>query len=127
MSEQLGEFSLKHTGTTYGRNAAGELTNSVNWEGTASGFGAVWGTLFSATPLSDASANGGSVEWAGQAFLEDGTVLGALGKGTWEKPQNEHKWKIVMHVDLSTGEKQRAEGEIDLETLMYEGKIYSVD
>ena len=32
-----------------------------------------------------------------------------------------------MHVDLSTGDKQRAEGEIDLETLMYEGKIYSVD
>ncbi len=127
MSEQIGEFSLKHNGNTYGTNSAGEMTTSANFIGEASGFGTVWGTLFSATPLSEASANSGSLEWAGNAFLEDGTVLGGLGKGTWEKPENEHKWKIVMHVDLSNGDKQRAEGEIDLETLMYEGKIYSVD
>ena len=56
-----------------------------------------------------------------------GGALGGIGKGTWDIPENEHTWKFVMHVDLSNGDKQSAEGEIDLETLMYEGKIYSVD
>ena len=31
----------------------------------------------------------------------------------------------MVHVDLSNGEKQRAEGSIDLESLMYTGKLYA--
>ncbi len=65
------------------------------------------------------------IERIEKAFLEDGSVLGGIGKGTWEKPEGEHRWKMVVHVDLSNGEKQRAEGSIDLESLMYTGKLYA--
>ena len=64
------------------------------------------------------------MQWVGEAFLDDGSVLGGIGKGTWEKPENEHKWVLVAHADLSDGGKHRTEGSIDLETLIYTGKIY---
>ena len=84
----------------------------------------MWGTLLSANPLSDSNATSGEIQWVGKAFLEDGSVLGGIGKGIWEKPDSEHIWKLIVHVDISTGEKQRSEGSIDLETLIYTGKIY---
>ncbi|MCS5580008.1 MAG: hypothetical protein NZ837_05655 [Gammaproteobacteria bacterium] len=127
MSEQIGEFSLKHNGNTYGTNSAGEMTSSANFVGEASGFGAVWGTITATNALSDAGATSGDCEWVGEAFLEDGSVLGGIGKGTWETPGNEHIWKVTMHVNLSNGDKHRSEGSMDLETLIYSGKIYSVD
>ena len=127
MSEQIGEFSLKHTGNTYGTNSAGEMTSSANFVGEASGFGAVWGTITATNALSDAGATSGDCEWVGEAFLEDGSVLGGIRKGTWETPENEHTWKVTMHVNLSNGDKHRSEGSMDLETLIYSGKIYSVD
>ena len=124
MSEPIGEFSLKHICNTYGTNSAGEMTNSVNFQGEATGFGPVWGTLISSNALSESNATSGTVQWVGEAFLEDGSVLGGIGKGTWEKPENEHVWELVVNVDLSNGEKHRAEGSIDLESLIYTGKIY---
>jgi hypothetical protein len=127
MSEQIGEFSLKHTGNTYGTNSAGEMTSSANFVGEASGFGAVWGTITATNALSDAGATSGDCGWVGEAFLEDGSVLGGIGKGTWETPENEHVWKVTMHVNISNGDKHRSEGSMDLETLIYSGKIYSVD
>lgn len=123
-ADPIGEFSLKHIGNTYGTNSAGDMTSSVNFQGEASGFGTVWGTLISSNPLSETNATSGEVQWVGEAFLEDGSVLGGIGKGTWEKPENEHRWNLVMNIDLSDGEKQRSEGSIDLETLIFTGKIY---
>jgi len=35
MSEQLGEFSLKHAGTTYAKAPDGDLASYVNFVGTA--------------------------------------------------------------------------------------------
>jgi len=31
MFVQIGEFSLKHIGNTYGMNSSGDVTVSVNW------------------------------------------------------------------------------------------------
>ena len=124
MSEEIGRFSLTHIGSTYGINSAREITSSANFQGHATGFCTVWGTLLSANPLSDSNATSGEIQWVGKAFLEDGSVLGGIGKGAWEKPDSEHIWKLIVHVDISTGEKQRSEGSIDLETLIYTGKIY---
>ena len=125
MSEPIGEFSLTHIGNTYGTNTAGDIMSSVNFQGYATGFGTVWGTLISSNHLSDSNATNGEIQWVGEAFLEDGSVLGGIGKGTWEKPENEHAWNLVLLVNLSNGGKHRSEGFIDLETLVYSGKIYS--
>ena len=124
MSEQIGEFTLKHAGCTCGTNSEGEIVNNNNFVGEATGFGPVWGTLISAQPLTDANAGAGECQWVGVAFLDDGSELGGLGSGTWEKSSDNHKWNVVLNIDLSNGEKHRSEGSMDLETLIFSGKIY---
>ena len=47
MSEELGKYSLKFAGQTYTSNDDGDVTIHQNWEGTADGYGAVFGTLIS--------------------------------------------------------------------------------
>ena len=43
MSKQIGEFSLKHSGSTFAKTAEGDLANYANFAGTATEFGAVFG------------------------------------------------------------------------------------
>ena len=66
----IGEFSLKAITATYSPGPAGGVLNQVNWEGTATGFGAVFGTATFA-----GGAKGGSYKWCGEAFMDDGSVL----------------------------------------------------
>jgi hypothetical protein len=66
----IGEFSLKAITATYSPGPAGGVLNQVNWEGTATGFGAVFGTATFA-----GGAKGGSYSWCGEAFMDDGSVL----------------------------------------------------
>ena len=62
MSEEIGRFSLTHIGSTYGINSAREITSSANFQGHATGFGTVWGTLQSANPLSDCNVTSGEIQ-----------------------------------------------------------------
>ena len=57
----IGEFSLKAITATYSPGPAGGVLNQVNWEGTATGFGTVFGT---ATSID--GAKGGSSGWCGR-------------------------------------------------------------
>ena len=127
MSDPIGEFSLNHTGTTYAKDAEGNLASYANFNGTATGYGQVFGTIIVRAPLADAGAKSGAVSWASNAFLEDGTTLGGLGEGTYDQAAGEHVWKINMIVDVSNGDRLRSEGEISLATLEYTGKIYAAD
>ena len=127
MSEAIGEFSLKHAGSTYAKNKDGELANYANFSGTADGYGQVFGTMGSSLPLADAGATSGTCTWAGQGFLEDGSTVGGLGEGTWEKLEGQLKWVIKLEIEISNGDRVRSEGEIDLETLMFTGKNYAVE
>ena len=96
MANPVGEFSLKHTGSIYRKTEDGGIATYVSWEGTATGYGQVFGTLQISSPLAEAGATSGSCTWAGQAFLEDATTLGALGEGTYQQLEGQHKWTISM-------------------------------
>ena len=121
MADPVGEFSLKHTGSAYAKTENGELASYANWQGTATGYGTIFGTLSLSQPLAEAGATSGSCTWAGQAFLEDGTALGALGEGTWQQLEGQHKWKVSLLIDNSNGDRNQCEGEIDLATLTFNG------
>jgi hypothetical protein len=127
MSGPIGEFSFKHAGTTYAKTGDGELANYVNFVGTATGYGQVFGTLIGKRPLSEAGDESGAVSWAANAFLEDGSTVGGLGEGTFEKLPNEHIWKISMVTEVSNGDRVRSEGQISLDTLEYTGQLFAVD
>jgi hypothetical protein len=116
----IGEFSLKAITATYSPGPAGGVLNQVNWEGTATGFGAVFGTATFA-----GGAKGGSYSWCGEAFLDDGSVLTGNGPGTVESV-GKHRWSTEGYMDLADGRRIATEGEIDLASRSWKGKIYEL-
>src|SRR5215469_5280007 len=70
----IGEFSLKAITATYSPGPAGGVLNQVNWEGTATGFGAVFGTATFA-----GTGKGGTFSWCAEAFLDNGDVVTGMG------------------------------------------------
>ena len=90
MSEELGKYSLKFAGNTYTSNEAGDVTIHQNWEGTADGYGTVFGTLI----------------WG-------------------PTPPNAHVAKTSLLINISDGTQVRSEGEMALESLEWNGTMYS--
>jgi hypothetical protein len=116
----IGEFSLKAITATYSPGPAGGVLNQVNWEGTATGFGAVFGTATFA-----GGSKGGSYKWCGEAFMDDGSVLTGDGPGTVESV-GKHRWSTKGYMDLSDGRRIATEGEIDLASRSWKGTIFEL-
>ena len=51
MADPVGEFNLKNTGMSFNITADSQLQQTSDFEGTATGFGAVFGTLIITQPL----------------------------------------------------------------------------
>src|ERR1700751_3657280 len=116
----IGEYSLKFTTMTYSPGPAGGVLNQVNWEGTATGFGAVFGTATFA-----GGAKGGSYSWCGEAFMDEGSGLTGNGPGTVESV-GKHRWSTKGYMDLADGRRIATEGEIDLASRSWKGKIFEL-
>ena len=126
MSDSIGEFSHKHTGSGYTKTAEGVIVGYSNWEGTATGFGTVFGTL--SVPHGESGATSGSCTWIGQAFLDDGSSVTGEGEGTWQQVEGQHRWKLSFPViEISSGGRLRSEGEIDLATRTFTGQLFDAD
>ncbi len=123
MAKSIGEFKLKHIGNTYAKNQDGVVTAYASYEGTASGFGTVMGTM--SFPLAENGATSGKCSWAGQAFQPDGTSTSSSGEGTWEQVEGKHAWKTsVAALEISDGRVMSSHGEIDLEARTFNGQMH---
>ena len=123
MADSLGEFALNQTAIAYVKNDDGVVVAYVNYEGTATGFGTVQGTL--AFPLPEGGATSGTVSWTGQAFPPDRPWNTASGDGTWEQVEGKYAWKISQPaIELSDGNRIRSEGEVDLEARTFSGQLF---
>ena len=120
MSDQS-EFSYKMTGLSYTANDNDEVTISSEWEGTATGFGAVFGTLRATMALTDANAASGPCTFVGGAAPDNGSLVLGIGEGTWERPAGEHKWTITLAMRLSNGDQIKGQGVSDLATRTWTG------
>jgi hypothetical protein len=118
--KQLGEFSLKAITATYSPGPAGSVLSQVNWEGTASGFGAIFGT---ATYVG--GPKNGTHSWCGTAYLDNGDAHTALGQGTYES-SGKHRWRTVAFMQISDGRRITTEGEMDLASRSWKGKIFEM-
>ena len=123
MADAIGTFSMKHTGNSYHKTADGCLVTNAHFEGTATGYGAGFGTLGVTQKLSEASATSGRCTWAGQAF-QDGTTLGGFGEGTWEQEKGKSTWSVTMTIDGSNGDRVRMVGVLDLATRSFAGEMF---
>jgi len=118
--KQLGEFSFKAITATYSPGPAGGVLSQVNWEGTATGFGAVFGTATYA-----GGPKGGSYSWCAAAYLENGDALTGIGPGTYESV-GKHRWRTQGYMQLSDGRRVAGEGEVDLASRTWKGKIFEI-
>jgi len=116
----LGEFSLKAITATYSPGPAGGVLSQVNWEGTATGFGTVFGTAtFGGGP------KGGSYSLCTEAFMDNGDIMTGIGQGTFETV-GKHRWRTEGFMQLSDGRRIAGEGEIDLAARSWKGKISEI-
>jgi hypothetical protein len=116
----LGEFSLKAITATYSPGPAGGVLSQVNWEGTATGFGTVFGTAtFGGGP------KGGSYSLCTEAFMDNGDIMTGIGQGTFETV-GKHRWRTEGFMQLSDGRRIAGDGEIDLAARSWKGKLSEI-
>ena len=118
LGKQAGEFSLKATTLTFTPGSAGSTLVQVNYEGTATGFGAVLGT---ATYIS-AGMKSGTWSWCAAAYLDNGDSVTGNGQGTIEST-GRHKWHTLGSIQISDGRIVGVDGEVDLATRTWSGKL----
>ena len=126
MKEKIADFSNAHKGTSYAKNAQGKLVAQSNWESVSEIdlYGAVYGTLTVEADINDPDANSGACSRAGEGFSPDGTRTVGFQSGTWEKVGN-HKWALKMAGKDSKSGAVYTESEIELETLIWSGTVYT--
>jgi hypothetical protein len=117
LGKEIGTFSLKSTSTRY---AEGGGSVEITYDGTATGFGTVLGTMI----LRGAQgAKGGPCSWTGQGFLENGEVVSGAGQGTWEE-LGKHQWRTRMIVATTDGHTHASDGKLDLASRTLSGKMF---
>ena len=123
MANSLGNFELNHTGNAYAKNDDDVVVAYASYEGTATGFGTVMGTL--AFPLPEQGATSGTVSWTGQGFPPDREPSTSFGEGTWKQVEGSHAWQInVPVIEISDGTNLRSEGVVDLEAKTFNGQMF---
>ncbi len=117
IGKEIGEFSLKQTSSVYAEDGT---SVQLAFDGTATGFGTVLGTL---TGRGEPGADTGTCTWRSQAFLEDGEVVDGMGEGYWDK-SGKHKWRIRGINRTSDGRCFASDGVIDLASRSFKGKLF---
>jgi hypothetical protein len=116
IGKEIGEFTLKSTSTSYAEERG---SVKINFDGTATGYGTVLGTLnFRGEP----GATSGSLSWRGQGFLENGDTVAGTGEGSWEAI-GKHQWRTRLIVTTSDGRCHASEGQLDLKSRTLKGKM----
>jgi hypothetical protein len=114
--KSVSEFSLKFTSLTYSPGLGGSVIIQANYEGTGTGFGTIQGTG------TFVGAKSGTFSVCTAAYLDDGEQLSAAGSGTYES-SGKHRWRTQGFVQISDGRLLVSEGEIDLATKSWKGKL----
>ena len=114
--KEIGKFKLKSITTTYALDGG---SVHVNLEGTASGYGTVFGTL---TFRGEPGAKSGPLSWRGQGFLTNGETVTGMGEGVWQE-SGRHKWRTRLIVGTSDGNCHASDGVLDLKTRTLSGRM----
>jgi len=112
-----GEFSLK---VVTSPRPAGSVLSQVNWEGTATGFGAVF-----ATATYVGGPKNGTFSECGTAYLDNGDGLSGIGQGTYES-SGKHQWRTESCMQISDGRRIASEGEMDLASRSWKGTLFEM-
>ena len=115
MSKEIGDFSLKATSWT-----VGDEDMSANFEGTATGFGELVGTL---RARGEPGAEFGTCSWRSASYLDDGGEVQSAGEGTWQKI-GKHRWQLRFTHAISDGRTVLSDGVVDFASRSFNGKLF---
>ena len=118
--QSIGEFSTKCTTLTFIPGAAGSVIVQAYFEGTATGFGIVCGTM-NASPAGQPS---GTFDSCVVSYPESGDGLTGIGRGTFNR-SGPNRWRTQGPLQLSDGRTIYGEGELDLASRVWSGKMYA--
>jgi hypothetical protein len=121
MGKEIGEFSFKVTSVSY---AADGSTVSANLDGTATGFGTVLGSLI--FKVTAPGTKCGTCSYRGAGYLDDGSEVAGTAEGVWHA-SGKHRWRIRGINLLSSGQLVTSDGELDLASRSYKGKLFDGD
>lgn len=113
-------FSFKSTSVTYVNSDGGGGAALINYEGTATGFGTVLGTLTLSGDVQ--GAGNGRSSWVGTAYLDNGEEVQGSSEGFWER-SGKHKWRVRGILRTSTGATYTSDGVISLDGRDYKGAL----
>jgi len=99
---------------------AGSTLIQVNFEGTGTGFGAIFDTSTFIGGGKD-----GTFSQVGAAYLDDGGILNGLGQGTYES-KGKHRWTTNSIIQISDGRRLSSTGEIDLAARTWKGTLSEI-
>jgi hypothetical protein len=112
----IGEFSFKFTSITVKPGPGASTIIEGNYEGTTSVVGTLLGTA------AFVGRKSGTYSSYSAAYPDDGEEISGTGAGIYES-SGKHCWKTHGFVHLSNGRSVDVEGEIDLATHSWNGKI----
>lgn len=118
----IADFTLKGVTMTFTPGAAGSVVVSINMEGSATGFGLVFGTF----NASSAGQKSGTYDWCGVTFPAEGEGIVGRGTGTFCSAGT-NRWSTRGPMSISDGRMVLLEGDIDLATRTWSGRLLSIE
>jgi hypothetical protein len=120
--KEAGEFSLESRGLTVSEpNCTGGGSVTVDYEGTATGYGFIASTV--TFTVREAGAKEGTTTANTIAWLENGDSLGAAGNGVFTT-SGVNTWRVRATSFVTDGTVLITDGEVSLAERSYKGKIY---
>lgn len=116
LGKAIGDYDLKMTSVDHAEDGS---TIKCNFEGPATGFGTVLGTMIFRGGAPDKA---GACSWRSQAFLENGEQSQGAGEGTWDEV-GKHQWRVRLLIRTTDGQIIASDGNLDLASRTLKGKI----
>jgi len=124
IGRQIGEFSYEATSVTVSERADGTREHTINFAGTATGYGSVVATLRVHVP--GPGAKSGRARWLAHAYLENGGEAVGDGDGTWTALGG-HRWRLRVVQQQNPDGVLLGDGVIEHSTRSLKGKLYVWD
>ncbi|MGQ0621965.1 MAG: hypothetical protein ACT4QA_18940 [Panacagrimonas sp.] len=116
---QIGDFSFKASTFTCTPVLAGGVLVQANFEGTATGFGMTLGTM----TVSRSGQNCAAWTWCATNFPDIGAGVTGTGQGTLSD-LGANRWRTQGLLTLSDGRASVVDGELDLATRSWNGRLF---
>lgn len=120
LGKEIGDFSFKLTSAAYAEDGSGV---QLNYDGEATGFGTVLGTMYG---RGEPGAKQGTCSCRAEAFLDNGDQVVGQGEGTWEEV-GKHQGRVRAINHTSDGQSFASDGIIDLGSRSFKGKLIEWD